>query len=171
LIVDSSWLGEDVAARFVFFVDGLTMGYNQGYNKLFTQGSADSNYSQPSSDLSLDDEREALRRETERLALAQLEKARVSRSYLPHPTGIPPWSGLNLPSLFLSLSPALPLPFLPTFLATRSPPILIHPVEPSIFLASSAEWGREGKKERKKKTEYYRPKGRSGVFGSSRTGT
>ena len=42
------------------------------------QGSADSNYSQPSSDLSLDDEREALRRETERLALAQLEKARVS---------------------------------------------------------------------------------------------
>jgi len=39
-------------------------------------GSADSNYSQPSSDLSLDDEREALRRETERLALAQLEKAR-----------------------------------------------------------------------------------------------
>lgn len=44
------------------------------------QGSADSNYSQPSSDLSLDDEREALRRETERLALAQLEKARVSRS-------------------------------------------------------------------------------------------
>ena len=44
------------------------------------QGSADSNYSQPSSDLSLDDEREALRRETERLALAQLEKARVSQS-------------------------------------------------------------------------------------------
>ncbi len=45
---------------------------------VFLQGSADSNYSQPSSDLSLDDEREALRRETERLALAQLEKARVS---------------------------------------------------------------------------------------------
>lgn len=43
-----------------------------------SQGSADSNYSQPSSDLSLDDEREALRRETERLALAQLDKARVS---------------------------------------------------------------------------------------------
>lgn len=42
------------------------------------QGSAESNYSQLSSDLSLDEEREALRRETERQALTQLEKARVS---------------------------------------------------------------------------------------------
>lgn len=42
------------------------------------QGSADSNYSQLSSDLSLDEEREVLRRETERQAFAQLEKARVS---------------------------------------------------------------------------------------------
>lgn len=40
-------------------------------------GSADSNYSQPSSDLSLDEEREALRRETERQALTKLEKART----------------------------------------------------------------------------------------------
>ncbi|XP_046828585.1 voltage-dependent L-type calcium channel subunit beta-2 isoform X4 [Vespa crabro] len=56
------------------------IGYNQhnsGYNKLFTQGSADSNYSQPSSDLSLDEEKENLRREKERQALNQLEKART----------------------------------------------------------------------------------------------
>ncbi|XP_054168318.1 voltage-dependent L-type calcium channel subunit beta-1-like isoform X2 [Oppia nitens] len=41
-------------------------------------GSGDSNYSysQPSSELSLNDEREAMRRETERLALTQLDKAR-----------------------------------------------------------------------------------------------
>ncbi|XP_018788526.1 PREDICTED: voltage-dependent L-type calcium channel subunit beta-1 isoform X4 [Bactrocera latifrons] len=50
--------------------------YQSGYNKLFTQSSADSNYSQPSSDLSLDDEKETLRRERERHALSQLEKAR-----------------------------------------------------------------------------------------------
>ncbi|CAG7819149.1 unnamed protein product [Allacma fusca] len=41
------------------------------------KGSADSTYSQPSSDLSLDEEREVLRRETERQALTQLEKART----------------------------------------------------------------------------------------------
>ncbi|XP_043283610.1 voltage-dependent L-type calcium channel subunit beta-1 isoform X1 [Venturia canescens] len=40
-------------------------------------GSADSNYSQPSSDLSLDEEKESLRREKERQALNQLEKARA----------------------------------------------------------------------------------------------
>nr|CAD7441375.1 unnamed protein product [Timema bartmani] len=44
----------------------------------YLKGSADSNYSQPSSDLSLDEEKETLRREKERQALSQLEKARVS---------------------------------------------------------------------------------------------
>ncbi|GFR65303.1 voltage-dependent L-type calcium channel subunit beta-1 [Elysia marginata] len=42
-----------------------------------SMGSADSNYSQPSSDTSLDEEKEALRRETERQALTQLEKAKT----------------------------------------------------------------------------------------------
>ncbi|XP_049869514.1 voltage-dependent L-type calcium channel subunit beta-4 isoform X2 [Pectinophora gossypiella] len=40
------------------------------------QGSADSNYSQPSSELSLDEDKEALRREKEAQALTQLDKAR-----------------------------------------------------------------------------------------------
>ncbi|CAH2268255.1 jg15886 [Pararge aegeria aegeria] len=40
------------------------------------QGSADSNYSQPSSELSLDEDKEALRREKEAQALLQLDKAR-----------------------------------------------------------------------------------------------
>ncbi|XP_074028746.1 calcium channel protein beta subunit isoform X2 [Leptinotarsa decemlineata] len=42
-----------------------------------SKGSADSNYSQPSSDLSLDEEKETLRREKERQALSQLEKSRT----------------------------------------------------------------------------------------------
>ncbi|XP_068621620.1 voltage-dependent L-type calcium channel subunit beta-2 isoform X6 [Battus philenor] len=40
------------------------------------RGSADSNYSQPSSELSLDEDKEALRREKESQALSQLDKAR-----------------------------------------------------------------------------------------------
>ncbi|XP_029726897.1 voltage-dependent L-type calcium channel subunit beta-3 isoform X7 [Aedes albopictus] len=45
-----------------------------------SKGSADSNYSQPSSDLSLDEEKESLRREKERQALGQLEKARANET-------------------------------------------------------------------------------------------
>lgn len=52
------------------------------------QGSADSNYSQPSSDLSLDEEKETLRREKERQALSQLEKARVKFPIKKIPSGI-----------------------------------------------------------------------------------
>lgn len=37
----------------------------------------ESNFSQPSSDLSLDEEREVLRRETEKQAITQLERSRV----------------------------------------------------------------------------------------------
>ncbi|XP_073942290.1 calcium channel protein beta subunit isoform X5 [Choristoneura fumiferana] len=42
-----------------------------------SKGSADSNYSQPSSELSLDEDKEALRREKEAQALSQLDKART----------------------------------------------------------------------------------------------
>ncbi|XP_053959846.1 voltage-dependent L-type calcium channel subunit beta-4 isoform X2 [Anastrepha ludens] len=58
----------------------LRLGGMQKSSKLLhdksRRSSADSNYSQPSSDLSLDDEKETLRRERERHALSQLEKAR-----------------------------------------------------------------------------------------------
>ncbi|XP_071476739.1 voltage-dependent L-type calcium channel subunit beta-1-like isoform X6 [Diadema antillarum] len=52
--------------------------FDPDYHMSTDEGSEDSNYGRPSdSDLSLDEEREALRRETERQALAQLEKART----------------------------------------------------------------------------------------------
>jgi len=46
------------------------------YNSIYRQGSGESSYSQRSSDLSLDEEREHFRRDTERQALLQLEKGR-----------------------------------------------------------------------------------------------
>ena len=46
-------------------------------NSIYRQGSGDSSYSQRSSDLSLNEEREHFRRDTERQALLQLEKGRA----------------------------------------------------------------------------------------------
>ncbi|XP_040565417.1 voltage-dependent L-type calcium channel subunit beta-2 [Lepeophtheirus salmonis] len=46
------------------------------YSSIYRQGSGESSYSQRSSDLSLDEEREHFRRDTERQALLQLEKSR-----------------------------------------------------------------------------------------------
>ncbi|XP_028035680.1 voltage-dependent L-type calcium channel subunit beta-2 isoform X5 [Bombyx mandarina] len=48
----------------------------QRYKRAGRRGSAESNCSQPSSELSLDDDKEALRREKEAQALSQLDKAR-----------------------------------------------------------------------------------------------
>ena len=47
------------------------------YNSIYRQGSGESSYSQRSSDLSLDEEREHFRRDTERQALLQLEKGMI----------------------------------------------------------------------------------------------
>ena len=47
------------------------------YSSIYRQGSGESSYSQRSSDLSLDEEREHFRRDTERQALIQLEKGRA----------------------------------------------------------------------------------------------
>ena len=48
------------------------------YNSIYRQGSGESSYSQRSSDLSLDEEREHFRRDTERQALNQLEKGNTN---------------------------------------------------------------------------------------------
>lgn len=49
---------------------------NNASASIYRQGSGDSSYSQRSSDLSLNEEREHFRRDTERQALLQLEKGR-----------------------------------------------------------------------------------------------
>lgn len=56
---------------------GSRQGGGPGYSSIYRQGSGESSYSQRSSDLSLDEEREHFRRDTERQALAQLEKGRA----------------------------------------------------------------------------------------------
>jgi len=56
---------------------GGRQGGGPGYSSIYRQGSGESSYSQRSSDLSLDEEREHFRRDTERQALAQLEKGRA----------------------------------------------------------------------------------------------
>ncbi|KAM7354340.1 calcium channel protein beta subunit isoform 13-T13 [Cochliomyia hominivorax] len=60
------------------FIRLQAQGSSPTLTLISSKGSADSNYSQPSSDLSLDEEKESLRRDKERQALSQLDKARVS---------------------------------------------------------------------------------------------
>lgn len=67
-----------------FFSKTFVINWSILFDKTFDrvlQNSADSNFSNPSSDLSLDEEKEALRREKERQAVAQLEKSRVSINF------------------------------------------------------------------------------------------
>ncbi|KAM7354331.1 calcium channel protein beta subunit isoform 4-T4 [Cochliomyia hominivorax] len=58
------------------FIRLQAQGSSPTLTLISSKGSADSNYSQPSSDLSLDEEKESLRRDKERQALSQLDKAR-----------------------------------------------------------------------------------------------
>jgi hypothetical protein len=74
-------------------IDEVQLLDNNGSVHWF-QGSADSNYSQPSSELSLDEDKEALRREKEAQALSQLDKARVNTSHCYFNKNISRYKGL-----------------------------------------------------------------------------
>ncbi|KOB75160.1 Voltage-gated calcium channel beta subunit [Operophtera brumata] len=74
------WLDSNLFTRDAGWIEPRSAHTIRKWKRLFLivfdAGSADSNYSQPSSELSLDEDKEALRREKEAQALSQLDKAR-----------------------------------------------------------------------------------------------
>ncbi|XP_018909672.1 voltage-dependent L-type calcium channel subunit beta-1 isoform X2 [Bemisia tabaci] len=66
-----------LASNFDELEEPLTQDSSPTLTLILSKGSADSNYSQPSSELSLDEEKEAIRREKERQAKSQLDRARL----------------------------------------------------------------------------------------------
>ena len=75
--VSSSYYATTILVLRILVARPLIMKSRSNMNSIYRQGSGDSSYSQRSSDLSLNEEREHFRRDTERQALLQLEKGRA----------------------------------------------------------------------------------------------